>query len=272
MAPLIDPSSPDSRVIPESHSIPGSGWYETIPFADDVTLIHEPWMPPFYRGHMWLIRGADRDLLIDAGLGHVPLRAYVPALRGRPVTLLVSHTHWDHIGAAHEFGGAEDERLVHPAEAVVLAEPDPEATLYAGYADGSRDADVFTRRPAGWDAGRYRIAPAPATRHVGEGDRIDIGGRVLHVLHTPGHSPGHLALWEERTGTLFAQDVVYDGPLVDACPGADVALYRRTLERLRRDVDPRIVHGGHFPSFGGVRFRQIVEAYLAKSEPFQKPA
>lgn len=222
-------------------------------------------MPPFYRGHMWLIRGADRDLLIDAGLGHVPLRANLPLLRGRPVTLLVSHTHWDHIGAAHEFDGPEDERLAHPAAAAVLADPAPAATLFAGYADGGRDAEAFTRRPRGWSAPAHRIAPAPATGLVDEGDRIDLGGRSLAVLHTPGHCRGHLALFEERTGTLFAQDAVYDGPLVDTCPDSDVAAYRATLERLGADIAPRIVHGGHFPSFGAVRFRQIIAAYRAST-------
>lgn len=258
--------------MPDAHEVAWDAWYETVPFADGVTLIHEPWMPPFFRGHMWLVRGRDRDLVIDAGLGHVPLRGRVPALSGRPATLLVSHTHWDHIGAAHEFDGPEDERLAHPAEAAVLADPDPGRTLYAKYADGSRDAEAFTRRPAGWDAGRHRIRPAPATRLVGEGDRIDLGDRVLTVLHTPGHSPGHLALWEERTGTLFAQDAVYDGPLVDTCPDSDVAAYRRTMARLRDDFSPRVVHGGHFPSFGRVRFEQVVAAYLSETESFQIPA
>ncbi|RYB06041.1 MBL fold metallo-hydrolase [Lichenibacterium ramalinae] len=257
----------DGQAISKSHGVPPEGWYEALPFADDVTLIHEPWMPPFYRGHMWLVRGRDRDLLIDAGLGHVPLRASLPILRGRPVTLLVSHVHWDHIGAAHEFDGPEDERLVHPALAAVLADPAPDATLFANYADGSRDADAFTRRPEGWSAGAHRIAPAPATGFVDEGDRIDLGGRSLTVLHTPGHCRGHLALFEERTGTLFAQDAVYDGPLVDTCPDSDIAAYRATLARLRAEIAPRIVHGGHFPSFGAVRFRQIVDAYLAATDP-----
>ena len=249
------------------HNVRPDSWYETLPFADGVTLIHEPWMPPFYRGHMWLIRGTERDLLIDAGLGHVPLRAMVPELRGRPVTLFVSHTHWDHIGAAHEFDRPGDERLVHAAEASILADPEPELTLFAKYRDGSRDTDAFTRLPAGWDAGTHHIRPAPATRLVGEGDRIDLGGRSLTVLHTPGHSPGHLALWEERTGTLFPQDIVYDGPLVDACPGADIGTYRTTLTRLRREIDPRIVHAGHFPSFGATRFRQIIDRYLSETQP-----
>ncbi len=256
----------------DTHTVADEAWYEALPFADGVTLIHEPWMPPFFRGHMWLVRGADRDLLIDAGLGHVPLRANVPALRGRPVTLLVSHTHWDHIGAAHEFQDAGDERLVHPDAAATLADPRPEATLFAKYADGSRDAAAFKRRPSGWDAAAHRIAPAPATRLVSEGDRIDLGGRSLTVLDTPGHCAGHLALFEERTGILFAQDAVYDGPLVDTCPDSDIATYRRTMRRLRDEVAPGIVHAGHFASFGPTRFRQIIDAYLADTDPSRDPA
>ena len=255
------------RAISKPHSVTPGAWYETLPFADGVTLIHEPWMPPFYRGHMWLVRGSERDLLIDAGLGHVPLRAHVPALRGRPVTLLVSHTHWDHIGSAHEFDGPQDQRLVHPAQAAVLADPAPEATLFAKYADGSRDAAAFTRRPEGWDAARHAIRAAPATGTVEDGALIDLGDRALRVLHTPGHCAGHIALFEERTGILFAQDAVYDGPLVDTCPDSDIALYRATLERLRAEIAPRMVHGGHFASFGPVRYRQIIADYLAATDP-----
>jgi glyoxylase-like metal-dependent hydrolase (beta-lactamase superfamily II) len=238
-------------------AVPAADWYETVPFADGITLVHEPWMPDFFRCNMWLIRGRDRDLLVDAGLGAFPLRANVPALTGRPVTLLMSHTHFDHIGAAHEF----DDRLVHPAEAAIAADPVHSATLFAKYASGGADARMFLVPPAGWDAGAYRIAAAPATGFVDEGTRIDLGDRVFTVLHTPGHSPGHVSLYEERTGTLIAQDVVYDGELVDDCYHSDVAVYVRTMRRLR-DLRPAIVHGGHGPSFGPTRFRQLIDAYL----------
>ena len=42
--------------------------------ADGVTLIHEPWIKPFFRCNMWHVRGRDRDLLFDSGLGHFSLR------------------------------------------------------------------------------------------------------------------------------------------------------------------------------------------------------
>jgi glyoxylase-like metal-dependent hydrolase (beta-lactamase superfamily II) len=239
--------------------IKAADWYETIPFADGITLIHEPWMTPFFRCNMWHVRGRDRDLLVDTGLGAVSLRQHVALLRDRPVTCLSSHTHFDHIGSTHEF----DDRLAHAAEASVLDAPVNDATLFSYYASGNRDAEMFIVQPEGWDAASYRITPAPATGLVGEGDVIDLGDRQLTVLHTPGHSPGHLSLWEERTGTLIAQDVIYDGALVVDCEGADMAAYLASMRRLR-DLAPRIVHGGHFPSFGAVRFRQIIDGFLAE--------
>lgn len=233
-------------------------WYETVPFADRITLVHEPWIPPFFRCNMWLIEGRDRTLLVDAGLGAVPLRPNVALLGGPPVLFLASHTHFDHIGAAHEF----EERLVHPAEAPILADPRNEATLFDHYAAGNRDAEMFDALPPGWDARAYRIPPAPPTGLVNDGDRLDLGDRVFTVLHTPGHSPGHVSLFEEATGTLIAQDVVYDGALVDDCEGADLEVYIATMRRLR-DLEPRIVHGGHFASFGLTRYRQLIDAFLA---------
>ena len=97
-----------------------------------------------------------------------------------------------------------------------------------------------------------------------EGDAIDLGDRVFTVLHLPGHSPGSIGLWEEKSGVLFSGDAVYrDGPLLDQMPGSDVDAYLRTMERLR-DLPVTSVHGGHDPSFGRRCLSAIVEDYLAR--------
>ena len=83
--------------------ISADDWYETLRMGDDVTLIHEPWIKPFYRCNMWHVRGRDRDLLFDSGLGHFCLRAHVPLVTERALTCVASHTHFDHIGSHHEF-------------------------------------------------------------------------------------------------------------------------------------------------------------------------
>jgi glyoxylase-like metal-dependent hydrolase (beta-lactamase superfamily II) len=229
-------------------------WYETIAMADDVTLIHEPWITPFFRCNMWHVRGRDCDLLFDTGLGHVSLRRHVPLLTGRPIVCVASHTHFDHIGSHHEFS----DRCVHGAEADILADPRNEWTLADRYATD----EMFDRLPAGWDAAAYAIQPAPAGRILDGGDVIDLGDRAFEVIHTPGHSPGGIGLLERATGTFLSGDIVYDGPLLDDAYHSDREAYVDTLERLR-DLAVSIVHGGHFSSFGPTRLRQVIDEYCA---------
>jgi glyoxylase-like metal-dependent hydrolase (beta-lactamase superfamily II) len=228
-------------------------WYECLPQAHGITLIHEPWIKPFFRCNIWHVRGHDRDLLFDSGLGHFGLKAHVPLVTGRPLAAVASHTHFDHIGSHHEFS----ERAVHTAEAAILADPRNEWTLADRYATEA----MFDRLPAGWTTALYRVRPAPAHRLLVHGDHIDLGDRQLEVIHTPGHSPGGIGLYEAATGVFLSGDIVYDGPLIDDAYHSNIQDYVTTLERLR-GLDVSIVHGGHFPSFGPVRFRQLIDEYL----------
>jgi glyoxylase-like metal-dependent hydrolase (beta-lactamase superfamily II) len=238
--------------------IPAGDWYETLRFADDVTLIHEPWIVPFYRCNIWHVRGRDQDLLFDSGLGHFSLRKHVPLVTERPLIAVASHTHFDHIGCHHEF----PDRAVHSAEAEILADPKNTLTLADTYATDA----MFIRQPEGWDAAAYKIEPAPG-RRLEDGDVIDLGDRVFDVVHTPGHSPGGIGLFERSTGIFLSGDIIYDGPLIDDAYHSDVEIYAETLESLR-SLAVTLVHGGHFPSFGPIRYRQLIDEYLeGRREP-----
>jgi len=229
-------------------------WYETVRFADGVTLVHEPWIKPFYRCNIWHVRGRDRDLLFDTGLGHFSLARHVPLVTERPLVAVASHTHFDHIGCHHEF----PERWVHGAEADILARPTNDRTLADRYAT----EDMFDGVPEGWETAAYRIRPAPPTRVLAHGDGVDLGDRRFEVVHTPGHSPGGIGLFERETGIFLSGDIVYDGPLIDDAYHSDREAYAETMERLR-PLPVTIVHGGHFPSFGPTRYRQLIDDYLA---------
>ena len=229
-------------------------WYETIRLADGVTLIHEPWIKPFFRCNMWHVRGRDRDLLFDTGLGHFSLRRHVSLVSERPLVCAASNTHFDHIGCHHEF----PERCVHRAEAKILANPRNDWSLADAYAND----EMFDRLPVGWDARQYRITPAPATHFLAHGDVIDLGDRHFEVVHTPGHSPGGIGLFETSTGIFLSGDIVYDGPLTDDAYHSNRDDYVATMLRLR-GFKVSVIHGGHFPSFGPTRYRQLIDDYLA---------
>jgi glyoxylase-like metal-dependent hydrolase (beta-lactamase superfamily II) len=240
--------------VAKTQAIKAVDWYETIRLGDGVTLIHEPWITPFYRCNIWHVRGRDRDLLFDSGLGHFSLRRHVPLVTEKNLVCVASHTHFDHIGCHHEF----PDRCVHRAEAEILADPRNEWTVADRYATD----EMFIVPPEGWDAKRYCIQPAPASRILEAGDVIDLGDRAFEVIHTPGHSPGGIALYEQKTGILLSGDIVYDGPLIDDAYHSDIGDYLATLERMRR-LPVSVAHGGHFPSFGRTRYHQLIDEYLA---------
>jgi glyoxylase-like metal-dependent hydrolase (beta-lactamase superfamily II) len=228
-------------------------WYETMRMGDDITLIQEPWIKPFYRCNMWHVRGRDRDLLVDTGLGHFSLREHVKLVSERALTCVASHTHFDHIGCHHEF----PDRCVHRAEAEILSDPRGDWTLATRYATD----EMFDRMPKGWNAEFYRIKPAPAQHILEHGDVIDLGNRHFDVIHTPGHSPGGIGLFEKATGIFLSGDIIYDGPLIEDAYHSNIEDYMTTMRHIR-NLNVSVVHGGHFSSFGPTHFRQLIDEYL----------
>lgn len=246
-------------------------WFEFKPLADGITLIWEPHVDPLVRCNIWHVKGRDRDLVIDTGMGMASLTEAASHVFEKAITAVATHYHFDHTGGLHEFS----DRVIHSNEAHWLEREDNWGALFASAFDAATVADfraagyempeqLFEALPhADYDPHAYAVRPAPATRVVEEGDVIDTGDRHFEVLHLPGHSPGSIGLWEAATGTLFSGDAIYDGPLLYSNDDSDLPAYIRTLERVR-ELPVSIVHGGHDPSFGRERLREIADTYLTQ--------
>ena len=188
------------------------------------------------------MRGRDRDLVIDTGLGIASLRDAARDLFERPLAAVATHTHMDHTGGMHEF----DERWVHDLEAKVLARGsdripldlrDYDAETLAMFAAIGYEiaGGILTAIPYdGYDPRAHEPVPAPPTRRLSGGDIVDLGNRSFEVLHLPGHSPGSIGLWDARERVLFSGDAIYDGPLLDELPGSDIRRLRRDDEASAR--------------------------------------
>lgn len=244
-------------------------WFEITRVDERITHLTEPYVVPFARCNIWHCRGRERDLVVDFGMGIGDLKAAMENLLQRPVVAVATHSHHDHMGSIHQF----DQRCIHCAEAVALAQgcdfpvlrgdlwPQVlrEAVLRQGY--DVPDMQITALPWEGFDVEGFRPIAAAATQLLQEGDVIDLGDLGFEVLHLPGHSPGSIGLWSKELGVLFSGDTVYDGPLLDETPGADIPDYIRSMKRLLQ-LPVNVVHAGHDPSFGRARLVELCTQYL----------
>ena len=247
-------------------------WFERKTILDDVTLLWEPHVHPLLRCNVWHVRGRDKDLLVDTGVGVSSLAAEIADLIDKPLTAVATHIHYDHVGCLHEF----DERLMHAVEAPRMidyrefyslkASDFPPGFLTDYLRDPAFDDFLINAVPdESFSVDSFRIQSTTPTRTVEEGDVVDLGNRHFEIMHLPGHSPGSIGLYEQASEMLFSGDAIYDGVLLDDLEDSSIPDYLVTMRRLRA-LPVRVVHGGHEPSFGSERLIELIDAYLSAKE------
>ena len=177
-----------------------------------------------YYGYVFYIgRAIQLPVCNIEGLGISNIYDEVIKYTDKPITAVATHIHWDHIGGHKYF----PDFYAHAAE--------------LDWLNGKFPLSMETIRemvvdrcdlPDGFDAGSYEFFQGTPTRIVADHDMIDLGGRQIEVLHTPGHSPGHLCFWEKETGYLFTGDLVYKDVLFAYYPSTDPEAYLTSLKKV----------------------------------------
>ena len=212
-------------------------WFEVYEVESGVWAIYEPFQ--WQEVISYLIVGTESAILFDTGNGIGDIRRVVEQLTDRPIRVLNSHGHFDHVGGNHQFGEILSRGTAFSLQKTAGVEGD------AIRAEVSAAA-LCRALPAGVEPAEHRIRPYRITRTIDDGDVLDIGGRELEVLLVPGHTDDAVALLDREAGLLWSGDTFYEGPIWLFFPETDLAAYRTSVARLASLVpELRAVFPGH---------------------------
>lgn len=187
--------------------------------------------PRYYQQSFnYLIEGEDEAILFDAGPGYRDIAAIAAGLTDLPITFVPSHFHYDHVGNNVTFERVAVIDLPHirsraPDNALLLTDDE-----HLGVGEG---------------------VPAPTlriTRWLARGEVIDLGGRELKVLYTPGHTNDSISLLDVRSNAVFTGDYLYPGPLYAFLPNSNMGDYHQATERVLANINAATrLYGAHRP-------------------------
>lgn len=223
----------------------------------------------------WLVSGRDGALLVDSGVvGTVagPVANGLSELGldfDRVVEVVITHADVDHYG-----GNAELRQLAPAARIRAHALDRPAIERYATIAAeryGWYRQFGLDYPPQAWEWLRDVAGPdTPLDGELAAGERIDLGGVELEVLHLPGHSRGHLGLLDPASGTAIVADAAMGygfetvgGERASPGPYVDLGAYRETITQLQ-ELAPRRLETSHFAPLEGTD----VGAFLELSRRF----
>jgi glyoxylase-like metal-dependent hydrolase (beta-lactamase superfamily II) len=200
----------------------GDPWFEVYKIRPGVFAIYEPRQQEEVISY--LIVGSERALLFDTGMGIGNIQAVVAGLTKLPVSVVNSHTHNDHVGDNWRFSD------------VYGMDTDFTRTNARGSKQDAQDElapeELCGPLPAGFDAKAYATKPFHITHWLHDGDKIELGGRTLKVIGTPGHTPDAIALLDEKNALLFTGDSFYLGPIYLYRPETDMDAYVASMQTL----------------------------------------
>ncbi len=213
-----------------------SGWFEVYRVRPGVFAIYEPHQSEETIGY--LILGQKQALLFDTGMGIGDLKGVIVELTKLPIEVLNSHTHVDHVGGNWQF----DTILGMDTDFTRRNARGSHEAAQAEIAPGEICGDL----PKGFDGKAYATRPWKITAFKHDGDRIDLGGRSLEIIATPGHTPDAVCLLDRSAGLLFTGDTYYPGPIYLFSPETNLDAYGASIQRLAA-LAPRLkmVLGAH---------------------------
>jgi glyoxylase-like metal-dependent hydrolase (beta-lactamase superfamily II) len=197
-------------------------WFEVYRIRPGVFAIYEPHQSEEVISY--LIMGRKKALLFDTGMGISDIKRLTAELTGLPVAVVNSHTHNDHVGDNWRFSEVYGMDTAFTRENARGSSTDAQKEIAPG--------EICGGLPHSFNPASYSTKPFRITRWLHDGDKIDLDGRILQVIATPGHTPDSLMLWDEANGLLFTGDMYYPGPIFLYRPETDLDAYQASLAKV----------------------------------------
>src|SRR5271169_4299226 len=216
--------------------LPNEPWFEVYKVAPGVFAIYEPHQAEEVISY--LIVGTKQALLFDTGMGIANIRKVVTQLTSRPVVVLNSHTHNDHVGGNSLFTFVFGMDTAFTRANAKGSRDDAQEELGPGMICGSL--------PRGFDAKAYATKPWHISLSVHDGFKVNLGARTVEIIATPGHTPDAIALIDRENGLLFTGDTYYPGPIWLFRPETDLDAYVASVKKIAALAPQlQIVLGAH---------------------------
>jgi glyoxylase-like metal-dependent hydrolase (beta-lactamase superfamily II) len=230
-------------------------WFEVYRPAANVFAIYEPHQAEEVISY--LIVGKNKALLFDTGMGISDIKKVTAELSKLPIVVLNSHTHDDHVGGNWQFETIYGMDTDFTRKNAQGSREDAQAEITPDQICGTL--------PKGFDAKAYATRPWKITAYEHDGDRIDLGGRTLEIIATPGHTPDAISLFDRANGLLFTGDTYYPAPIWLFRPETDLKAYAASISRLNALApNVRVVLGAHnIPVASPAALTRLVLAFAA---------
>jgi glyoxylase-like metal-dependent hydrolase (beta-lactamase superfamily II) len=210
-------------------------WYTIEKIDNETYAISE--YKHWEETHCYLLIGTYKCLLIDTGLGVGNIKKEIENLTSLPIEVVTTHVHWDHIGGHQYFQNID----VFENEKEWLSSNFP-IPLEVVKINLCKEPCDF---PAYFDIGKYKIYQGSASFILKDNDFIDLGNRTIQVIHTPGHSPGHICLYERDRAYLYSGDLIYEGTLDAFYPTTNPYDFMNSVKKINSLDIKKILPGHH---------------------------
>jgi glyoxylase-like metal-dependent hydrolase (beta-lactamase superfamily II) len=202
--------------------LPDETWFEVYKVAPGTFAIYEP--RQFEETISYLIVGTKQALLFDTGMGIGNIKAVVARLTSRPVVVLNSHTHNDHVGGNWQFPYVFALDTAFTRVNAKGSRADAQAELVGDNLCGDL--------PKGFDRAKYATKPWKISLFVHDGFKVNLGRRTVEIIATPGHTPDAISLIDRENGLLFTGDTYYPATIWLYRPETDLTEYTASVKKL----------------------------------------